>query len=261
LGITLDGLGYGDDGTLWGGEFLLADYRESTRLAAFDAVALPGGDAANREPWRNAYAHLQHALGWELIAGEFAALPAIQRLQEKPLATLATMMERGVNAPPSSSCGRLFDAAAALLEICFDAMSYEGQAAMQLEQLATREFSSEGPYPHAVQGVGPLRIRWAPLWRALLDDLAAGVERGVIAARFHQGVVHAVVEQARALMTQHRFDTVALSGGVMQNRLIAEGLVEGLEGLGLRVLLPATLPTNDGGIALGQALVAAARQT
>ncbi len=260
LGIALDGLGYGDDATLWGGEFLLTDYRGYSRLAAFEAVALPGGDAANREPWRNAYAQLHHALGWESVIEEFGALAVIERLQQKPVETLATMIERGVNSPLSSSCGRLFDAAAALLGIRFDGISYEGQAAVELEQLATQSFAGQRPYPVAFTlQEGIQRIEWGAMWRALLQELQQGVEASIIAARFHHTVIEAVVAQTGQLLARHNFDSVALCGGVMQNRLIAEGLSAGLEGMGLRVLLPAVLPSNDGGIALGQALVAAVK--
>jgi hydrogenase maturation protein HypF len=260
LGIALDGLGYGEDGTLWGGEFLLADYRQYRRLAAFDAVALPGGEAASREPWRNAFAHLHHALGWETVTARFGALPAIARLQQKPLVTLKGMMARQINSPPGSSCGRLFDAVAALLGICFEGMSYEGQAAIELEQLAATRFDGEQGYPLALRQQGGVhRLGWGPLWSGLLHDLQAGVDGATLAARFHHTVIRAVGEVARQLAREHRLDSVVLGGGALQNRLLAEGLITLLEGGGLRVLLPARLPANDGGIALGQAVVAAAR--
>lgn len=260
LGIALDGLGLGSDGTLWGGEFLLADYRNSQRLAAFAAVPLPGGEAANREPWRNAFAHLQQSLGWEAVVAQYGSLPVIERLQQKPLVNLCAMMAQQINSPLSSSCGRLFDAAAALLGICFDGMSYEGQAAMELEQLASAQFPVEQGYPYAMQnGDGVQRITWGPLWLCLLQDLQAGVSTHVIAARFHHTLINAMVEQARQLISAHAINTVVLSGGVFQNRLLAEGVLALLEGEGLRVLLPELLPANDGGIALGQAVITVAR--
>jgi hydrogenase maturation protein HypF len=260
LGIALDGLGYGEDGTLWGGEFLLADYRYAQRLAALDAVALPGGEAANREPWRNAFAHLHHALGWEAVAAQYSSLPVIERLQQKPLSTLGRMMAQQLNSPLSSSAGRLFDAAAALLGICFDGMSYEGQAAMELEQLASVQFPGAQGYPCAMQNSdGVQRITWGPLWHHLLQDLQAGVITSLIAARFHHTLINAVAGQARQLVAAHPVTTVVLCGGVFQNQLLAEGVLALLEGEGLKVLLPARLPANDGGIALGQAVIAAAR--
>ena len=185
LGIALDGLGYGEDGTLWGGEFLLADYAGFRRVAAFDAVPLPGGDAANREPWRNAFAHLHHSLGWDSVVQRYATLDVIAWLQSRPLSQLTNMIERQLNSPLSSSCGRLFDAAAALLGICVDGISYEGQAAIELEQLAAVAFASEDAYPVKVDEEDELaRIQWGGMWRALLDDLAAGWQESVLPLAF-----------------------------------------------------------------------------
>jgi hydrogenase maturation protein HypF len=262
LGIALDGLGYGADGMLWGGEFLLADYRGYQRLTAFDAVPLPGGEAANREPWRNAYAHLQQALGWEAVVTQFSSLPVIERLKQKPLATLQTMMSQQINSPLSSSCGRLFDAAAALLGICFDGISYEGQAAIELEQLAVSALSSEQGYPVAERDDGLVRrLMWWPMWRGMLQDLTAGVSSQNIAARFHHTIISTVAGQALRLASEHSITTVALTGGAFQNRLLAEGVIALLEQTGVEVLMPELLPANDGGIALGQAVIAFARDS
>jgi hydrogenase maturation protein HypF len=259
LGVALDGIGYGDDDTLWGGEFLLADYRDYQRLAAFDAVSLPGGDTANREPWRNAFAHLHQSLGWEAVVAQFSSLPVIERLQQKPFATLQTMIAQQINSPLSSSCGRLFDGAAALLGICFDGMSYEGQAAMQLEHLAASAFSSEQDYTVSVRNdVGVQRLTWESMWRSMLQDLKEGVATEIIAARFHHTIINAVAGQALWLMSQHSTNTVVLTGGAFQNRLLAEGMIALLAGKGVQALLPAAIPANDGGIALGQAVIASA---
>ncbi len=260
IGIALDGLGLSEDAELWGGEFLLADYRSYRRLAHFAPAALIGGAKAMREPWRNTLAHLQTFLGWENVQAHYAGLEAVQRLAQKPLDTCLRMMERGINSPPSSSAGRLFDAVAAGLGLCFDAASYEGQAAIELEALA------EGSMGEAGQGYGaallpgePAQLSWAPLWTTILQDLAAGTDRAIIAARFHRGVIETVAATAHSLAEAHGCEIAVLTGGVFQNKILLEGVSERLTGLGLKAVAPAAFPANDGGVSLGQALIAAAR--
>jgi len=258
LGVVLDGLGYGADDSLWGGEFLLAGYRGFRRLASFQPVPLPGGTRAVLEPWRNAYAHLQPR--WQVLCERFAGLPALEGLARRPLATLSRMLERGFNSPPASSAGRLFDAAAALLDIHPGEVAYEGQAAMALEALAGREFAACAgqayPWESASDGTGVRRLRWLPLWEALLADLAAGEARARIAARFHHTVAQAVSVTALELAAEAGVAQVVLSGGVFQNRLLLESVDESLRRAGLQVLIPERYPLNDGGLALGQAVVA-----
>ena len=261
LGIVLDGLGLGDDGTFWGGELLVADFDDYERVGRFLPVAMPGGTKAMQEPWRNAWAHLDAAFGWEMVAKRFADLPAVRKLGRKPVTLLEQMLRRGVNSPPGSSAGRLFDAVAALLDICPDGISHEAQAAMELECLAGRA-STDGkcrPYPLDVDPTGLLTISWRSLWAALLEDLINGVARETIAARFHSGLAFGLAAIARDLADARGIDTVVLSGGVFQNRLLLDMMSAQLAGAGLRVLSPAELPANDGGISLGQAVVAARR--
>ncbi len=260
LGVALDGLGLGEDGSLWGGEFLLADYRGFERLAHFLPVPLPGGAQAMREPWRNTYSQLCSTLGWQRVCEEYGDLAPIRHLAGRPLDTLGRMMARGINSPMSSSCGRLFDAVAAALGLCREAVSYEGQAAMELEALAGAEFQGQAAhaYPFAFTDRAVGVLGWGPLWRALLADLRAGVPSACIAARFHQGLARAVADTARLLCERHGLDSVALGGGVFQNRLLLEGVSERLRAADLRVLSPARVPANDGGLALGQAVIAAA---
>ena len=152
LGIAIDGLGFGGDGTIWGGEFLLADYRSYRRVAAFKPVAMVGGVQAIREPWRNTYAHLVAAQGWTQFAEKFSALDLYHYLSAKPLKTIDRMLETGLNVPLASSCGRLFDAVAAALGLCADHALFEGQGAMELEALAETWPSSpdEEPYTFAI---------------------------------------------------------------------------------------------------------------
>ena len=263
LGVALDGLGLGDDGALWGGEFLLVDYCRYEHLAGFQPVSLPGGDLAAREPWRNTYAHLREGLIWTEVQRRYPDLAIVRFLAGQPLRTLDVMMARGLNAPPASSCGRLFDAVAAALGLCTASVSFEGQAAMALEMLARPLFPALAAqaYPHEQHAQeGRIVIGWRTLWLQLLDDLQAGITPGVIAARFHQGVVQAVTATALQLAERQGVSTVVLGGGAFQNRLLLAGVSEVLAAQGLRVLAPARLPANDGGLSLGQAVVAAARE-
>jgi hydrogenase maturation protein HypF len=260
LGVALDGLGYGADGTLWGGEFLRADYRDFARLGWLKATPMPGGVKAILEPWRNAYAHLRTHLGWKAVRAFHGDLEPVAWLEGRNLGVLDRMIEAGINAPLSSSCGRLFDAVAGTLGICRERISYEGQAAVELEALAREARPPPGGYPFGiVAGQGPVLLDPAPMWSALLGDLAAGVEPAAIAARFHRGLADAVVETAAHLAAASGLDIVALSGGVFQNRTLFEAVIEGLRARGLRVLAPGQIPGNDGGLALGQAAVALAR--
>lgn len=193
LGIAMDGLGFGADGTVWGGEFLACDYSGFERLGCLKPVALPGGAAAIREPWRNAYAHLMAEMGWAEFAMNFQRLDLFARLEAAPRKTLDAMIAKGVNSPLSSSCGRLFDAAAAMCGLAWDAQAYEGEAAMRLEAAIDVDALSEPDdlaYPFSIPllgGRGMPYIEPLAAWRALLGDLHLQTPVGVIAARFHRG--------------------------------------------------------------------------
>ncbi len=257
LGVALDGLGFGEDGTLWGGEFLLADYRGFQRLAHFQPVPMLGGVQAIREPWRNTFAHLLDSRGWERVVEDYAELDIIRFLNEKPLATLQIMAHKGLNSPLASSAGRLFDAVAAALGICRECAGFEGQAAIKLEALAVAHFKAQADFAYGFERQDDCLI-WAPLWSALLKDLAIGVAPGIIAARFHHGLASAVAETAGRLCAQHEVQIVVLSGGVFQNRLLLARTSFLLRNQGLNVLSSAATPANDGGLSLGQAVVALA---
>lgn len=273
LGIALDGLGFGDDGTIWGGEFLLADYRGYQRVGTFKPVAMPGGAQAIREPWRNTYAHLVVALGWARFAKQHSGLELFRYLSAKPLSTINRMLERGLNVPLASSCGRLFDAVAAALGLCADRALFEGQGAMELEAAAHRWPSAAEPYPFTITNqsvTGLLYIDPAEMWQALLADLGRQRPVAEMAARFHHGLAIAIrdmVVRIRAnvpLLARKQchipLDKVVLSGGCFQNKLLMEELVRLLEKDGLTCLLHAKVPANDGGLSLGQATIAAAQQ-
>ncbi|MDB6142020.1 MAG: hypF [Pseudomonas sp.] len=263
LGIALDGTGYGDDGTLWGGEFLLADYRGYRRLASLATVAMPGGELAIQQPWRMAYAHLRRVSDGSTRAADFADLAYFRALADKPLATLNGMLETGFNSPLTSSCGRLFDAVAAVIGLR-QKVSYEGQAAIELEAAVDLSaLHDPAGYPFAiVQDAGLPRLEPQPMWRALLADLRSGVTPGVIAARFHVGLAQALVQMVEHLAQQQGdlwAGRIALSGGVFQNAVLSAELIKGLEPLGLQVLRHARVPANDGGLSLGQAAIASAQ--
>jgi hydrogenase maturation protein HypF len=269
LGIVLDGLGYGDDDTLWGGEFLLADYAQCQRLACLKPVALPGGNIAMKQPWRNTYAHLKTAVGWQWIMEHYPDLPLVKQLETKPLTPLNTMIDKHINSPLASSTGRLFDAVAAALNICPDHIHYEGQAAIELENQITEKSWQKARNTAYIFNIAENRntnnrlinqtIDPAPLWKTLLQDLSEQVPTSLISARFHKGLSNTIQTLAVTLATQHELGQVVLSGGVFQNKTLFEDVKQGLEKHNLTVLVHQNVPANDGGLALGQAVIAAAR--
>ncbi len=261
LGVALDGLGYGEDGTIWGGEFLRAEYCGFRRVGHFRPVPMLGGAQAIREPWRSTYAHLRQAFGWERFVREHGRLELAAWLRARPLATLDAMLAKGLNCPLSSSCGRLFDAVAAALGICRGQASYEGQAALELEACidpAALDAAGSGYLLAIERAVGQSVLNPAPMWQALLADLARGTPVPVMAARFHLGLADTILDLVGAL-SDGPAQPVALSGGVFQNRLLLERVSEGLRARGLTVLSHRLVPAGDGGLSLGQAAVAAAR--
>ena len=256
LGLALDGLGLGDDDALWGGEFLLADYSRSQRLAHFMPVAMPGGTQAVLEPWRSLYASL--ADHWNSFSTDYKQLDVMNYLRQKPLNTLDGMMEKQINSPRASSCGRLFDAVAAAVGVCRDNVSYEGQAAIELEALITGvDFQRAQGYPFQIVEQTTPMLDFTPMWPALFSDLAAMKAIGFIAARFHKGLANALATMVHKLAGQRPIETLALSGGVFQNRTLLEYFVKLVEA-DFNILIPRQFPSNDGGLALGQAVIAAA---
>ena len=270
LGIALDGLGSGLEGEIWGGEFLLADYRRFQRLGTFKPVAMLGGAQASREPWRNLYAHLMAEMGWAEFAINFAELDLYRQLEAKPRKILDAMQRDGLNAPLASSCGRLFDAVAAAIGICFERQAYEGEAAARLEAIADQDTLENGDaaldYPFTIpklKGSGLPYIEPLGVWNAVLGDLILKTSPGVMAARFHRGLARAIAAMAVKLAKRDsvdgpRFDTVALSGGCFHNRILIEQVLGRLESQGFNVLTHTRVPAGDGGLALGQAAIAAA---
>jgi len=260
LGMALDGLGFGEDGSIWGGELLLADYQHYQRLACFQPVAMIGGTAAIREPWRNTMAQLLPI--WEEVQQSFADTDIIRFLSNKPVNTMQTMIERNLNSPLASSCGRLFDAVAAALDLYREQVACEAQAAIELERLASSCFKQvTEPYAYNIDRGACLQLNWQPMWLEILADIQHAIPAANIASRFHHTLIHALTELALSLRVTHDFNTVALSGGVLQNRLLATYLPQQLQTHGLKVLLHKQVPTHDGGLSLGQAVIAATHVT
>jgi hydrogenase maturation protein HypF len=251
VGIAYDGTGYGDDGAVWGAEILVADLARYERRCRLRYVPLAGGDLAARQPWRVALGYLSLAPG---AADAFRA--AFEHVRGDELDLARQQIERKLNAPPASSMGRLFDAAAAVLGTRHLGQ-YEGQAAMELECLAGRHQGGELPFPLIERGDGTLELDPVPLLVALGERRAAGNLLSELAAAFHDAVVRATVEAACRVAAETGIDQVALGGGVFQNARLLDGVAGGLSAAGCRVLVPRALSPNDGAISFGQAAVAA----
>jgi hydrogenase maturation protein HypF len=249
IGVTFDGTGLGTDGSLWGGEFLVGDYREFRRAAHLEPTPMPGGDQAIREPWRMAVAYLLES------AQDLA--PLEKRIGSRELAVVCGMIGRKVNCPQTSSIGRLFDGVASLCGLR-DRISYEGQAAIELEALARRS-AEPGRYPvDLVRRDDRWIIRTGPLLVALLKDLRNGVAKAAVARRFHATLVDLILDTCVLLRGESGVEDVVLSGGVFMNELLLGGAVEALRRARFRVHHQRRVPCNDGGICLGQLAVAAA---
>jgi hydrogenase maturation protein HypF len=251
ISISLDGTGFGEDGAIWGGEILLTDYLGYDRLYHLAYVPLPGGDQAIREPWRVALAHLQHAgVEWD---GDIPSVKFAQQLSTTvgdPLDLLLRQIKNRVNTPLTSSMGRLFDAVSSLLGVRHTA-NYEAQAAIELESLVDQ--GESGSYPFAIEGK---TLNPSPMFQAMLSDLRANVPIPILAGRFHNtlaGLLHRVCQKVR---TQTGIEEVALSGGVWQNMTLLKKSMHLLQNDGFTVYLHHQVPTNDGGISLGQAVIA-----
>ena len=264
LGIAFDGTGAGTDGTIWGGEFLVASLGDFERAAHLRTWALPGGAASVRDARRNAFALLselgllEHPGAERLLGG----------LDEQTRSVTATMIERGINSPRTSSMGRLFDAAAAILGICGQA-TYEGEPAIELEAATWRVLDSESICPTGNMASFSVAessrpddchvLNSRPLFEALLEGIRAGVPAGRLALDFHVTIARASARIAREICAREGLDTVALSGGVFMNRLLLQLLTHEFKDAGLAVLVPHSVPVNDGCIAYGQAAIARAR--
>jgi hydrogenase maturation protein HypF len=263
VGVIMDGTGYGPDGTIWGGEFLVGDASGYERAAHFEPVPLPGGDAAIRAPWRQAVSHLRHACGPDFFRehpDEFAFQA------DRPVEPVLEMLARGVNAPLTSSCGRLFDAVAAIVGPWTEA-TYEAQAAIELMALTdTAAVARCRPFAAAVAaledllaggGSAPLALPVAPIVRAVREARRAGVPAADLSAMFHRTLIEMLARTTVTLARRRELRDVVLGGGVFQNGIVLAGVSRALADADLRVLRPRELPPGDGAVAVGQAVVAA----
>jgi hydrogenase maturation protein HypF len=261
IGLSLDGTGYGSDGRIWGGEVLVSRLDSFERFAHLDYVPMLGAEAAIREPWRMAMGHLS-AAGFDVESSQVLQLLGAKETEAR---VLRRMIERRVNAPLTSSCGRLFDAVAAVV-LERREVDYEAQAAIELEGLAVDEpYEPDSACGYQMELAGgnwpsrePVRICAGPLWRALIEDLRKGVSKPRIAARFHAGIATAFVRAVVLARAATGIGQVALSGGCMHNRRLARLLRMGLEAEGFEVFQHAQVSPGDGGLSYGQVAVAAA---
>jgi hydrogenase maturation protein HypF len=264
LGIAFDGLGYGEDGTLWGGEFLLADYQSFQRLATFKPMPMIGGKQAIYQPWRNTYSQLINAFSWQEIQEKYRDLAIIKFLEHKNPKLLNQIIEKGINSPLTSSVGRLFDAVAAAIGICPEQSSYEGQAAIEMEAIADTNILNNNKetlnYSFKLEKSANIYyIDTSPTWREILDDIKQHISSSEIAAKFHQSLAIAMVTTVKKLRQEHEFKQIVLTGGVFQNQILLKQVKMRLEKLEINVLTHSILPTNDGGLSLGQSVIAAAK--
>lgn len=250
IGVAFDGTGYGADGAIWGGEFLLADYARFERVAHLEEIPLPGGEQAIRQPWRIAAGCLYRVYGEAL---ERLDLEFIEKLDRQAWPVLRQMLAKGIRTPPTSSAGRLFDAIAALIGLRRE-VQYEAQAAIEVEMLAGDEPCKES-YPYAIDG-RPMVVQTRGVIRGVVEDLRKGKAASLIASKFHSTMADIILETCRRIRALASVGRVALSGGVFQNVRLLTETVERLSSDGFLVYTHSLVPPNDGGLALGQAAVA-----
>lgn len=263
IGVAFDGTGYGEDGHIWGGEFFTGGYKGFSRAGHLDYVRMPGGELAVKEPWRMAVSYLYH---WDKNIGdklaekegiEYGGLNILPGIDKGKLATILQMLDKGLNSPLTSSMGRLFDAVSALLGIR-DRINYEGQAAIELEYNTIEDRNGGYEFEFIAEGQA-FKVCMNNTINSIIKDLQAGVPKEVIASRFHETIANVVLEACIRISKYTGLNKVVLSGGVFQNMILLDKCVTKLEGRGFNVYLHSRVPSNDGGIALGQAVMAIAR--
>ncbi|MDD5695657.1 MAG: carbamoyltransferase HypF, partial [Bacteroidales bacterium] len=249
IGVALDGTGLGDDGNIWGGEFLVCDLNEYKRFTHFDYVEMPGGDRAVDEPWRMAVAYLYHTFGDEVRDLE---LDFLRLIPPRSLDVVIAAIQKKINSPLTSGTGRLFDAVSALLGLCLQS-AFHAEAPMRLESIVNNNIRSRYGY------LADDTIRFYPAIEGIVADLKNRQDPAVISARFHNTIIEAVFHTILKISEETGIKKVALSGGSFQNRYLLGRLENKLKGMKLKVFSNCSIPVNDGGIALGQLAVAAKR--
>ncbi|WAC06535.1 MAG: carbamoyltransferase HypF [Thermodesulfobacteriota bacterium] len=252
LGVAFDGTGYGEDGCIWGGEFLVVDYGKFQRLGHLEYIPMPGGEKAIKKPFRMAISYLAQLSGTQTLNRRLAFLKTVE---ERELELIKKQIEKGINTPLTSSCGRLFDGVSALLNIRNE-VDYEGQAAIELEMIAGEGKDTGKRYPFEIGEENGIKIvRLQKLFAAILEDVDHGVTKTEISSCFHHSVAHMVGRMCQNLARDTGIKKIALSGGVFQNRLLLRLTSFYLKKAGLKVIIHREVPTNDGGISLGQAVI------
>jgi hydrogenase maturation protein HypF len=252
IGLSFDGTGYGLDGTIWGGEVLIVEDHAFERRGHFAYIPMPGSAAAIKEPWRMAVSYLKDAYGKAYCDLD---LPALRSIESKKRSLIAQMIDKSVNAPLTSSLGRLFDGVAAIAGVR-SYVNFEGQAAMELEMAAAD--SVDGIYDYEWERAGAYRILPAPIVRGVVTDILNRERLAVISARFHHTLIRLFEDLCCRIRAESGLDRVVMSGGVFQNAMLLTGLMKALEKNDFSVYTHEKVPCNDGGIALGQAVAAAA---
>jgi hydrogenase maturation protein HypF len=255
IGVALDGTGYGSDGRIWGGEFLVVDYKGFQRMGHLEYLPLPGGVAAIKRPYRTAIGYLLRLLGGNFLSSKLAFLKKVDAVE---IELIKRQIHAGLNSPLNSSLGRLFDAVSALLDVRGE-IDYEGQAAVELEMAAYDAVDKVGndSYPYSIiEHDGTNIVQLKELLSAIVEDLYQDVSKATISARFHNTIARMICEMCQLIAKSTGINRVALSGGVFQNRLLLRKVVPLLESAGFSVLTHKQVPCNDGGISLGQAVIA-----
>ena len=251
IGISFDGTGYGPDGTLWGGEFLIAGIKRFRRAGHFRYIPLPGGEAAVREPWRIAVSYIKDAAGDDAMT-YLKSAGLLDRHGRDRIKEILNIIDNRQFSPLSSGAGRLFDGISAMIGVC-DKNTFEGEAAIALEAASRKDVGED--YPVNIKFKETMEVDFSLTVLRIIEELAGGEEKGVVSAKFHNTVVSAIMRVAEKLALTHSIKDVVLCGGVFQNMYLLERTVEGLRAKGLRVHVHEKVPTNDAGISLGQAYI------
>ena len=253
IGVALDGTGYGTDGNIWGGEFLVADFQGFTRMGHLEYLPLPGGALAIKKPFRTAIGYLLSLLGETALKLD---LPFLKGVDSMEITIIQQQTEKKLNSPLTSSCGRLFDAVSALIGVRGE-VEYEAQAAVELEMLAGNEATETGSYPfYVTEQDGLSLVQLQDLFSAIIHDLQGDTTQAIISARFHNTIARMIRELCQVISDKTGITRVVLSGGVFQNRLLLRKTVSLLEASGFEVFTHRQVPCNDAGISLGQAVIA-----
>jgi len=251
IGVSFDGTGYGTDGNLWGGEFLIAGIKGFKRSGHFRYVPLPGGEVAVKEPWRIAVSYIKDAAGDD-VETYLKSIGFIDKYGHSRIRDILKIIDKGQFSPLSSGAGRLFDGISAMIGVC-DKNTFEGEAAIALEAIARPRIAED--YPVNIKFKGTMEIDFSHTVLRIIDDMKKGEEKGVIAAKFHNTIVTVILRVAEKLSSLHSIRDIVLCGGVFQNMYLLERTIAGLQSRGLKVHIHDKVPTNDAGISLGQAYI------